>query len=89
MDEPPTFVSSSSKISSPFTNFLVDNGLKKKMCSLCIGTKSKILYDNHDIPCVEHHGMDKTIQLIRMTFWCDQISPKMSTSMPHNILSIK
>ncbi|KAH7423824.1 hypothetical protein KP509_12G075800 [Ceratopteris richardii] len=68
-------VSSSTKAnkSIPYSNFSQESGIVKRKGKVCVQNfwdlRKKVMHDNHDVPCARHHGVDKTIQLVRITFW--------------------
>ena len=59
--------------SSLFSNFSEENGFIKRKGKICVPSaqelRKKVMHDNHDVPCAGHRGIDKTIQLVRRTFW--------------------
>ena len=63
----------SSNKSSSFSSFSIENRFIKWKAKICVPCawelRKKVMHDNHDVPCVEHLGSDKTFQLVRRTFW--------------------
>ncbi|MCO5555871.1 hypothetical protein L7F22_009416 [Adiantum nelumboides] len=72
-DESVSSASSSRPISSPFAKFSVENGWVKRKGKIYVPCaqelRTRVLQENHDSPCAGHPGQDKTVQLVRKTFW--------------------
>ena len=76
MDTSEDFAMSTSSLthsSSPYANFSVENGWLKRKGKIYVPCarelRIKVLQENHDSPCAGHPGQDKTVQLVRRTFW--------------------